>query len=59
MAEEQRVVVVDVKMRFSSMVIFLVKLAIASIPAALIVFFIGLLISAVFGGFFGGLTRHV
>lgn len=59
MADEQQVVVVDVKMRFSSMVIFLVKLAIASIPAALIIFFIGLLISAVFGGVFGGLTRHV
>jgi hypothetical protein len=59
MPEEQRVVVVDVKMRFGSMVIFLVKLAIASIPAAIILFLIGLVLSAVFGGLFTGFSRHV
>lgn len=59
MADEQHVVVVDVKMRFSSMVIFLVKLAIASIPAALILFLLGLLVSAAFGGAMSGISRHV
>jgi len=54
MTDEQRVVVVDVKMRFSSMVVFLVKLAIASIPAAFILFLIGLVLAAVFGSMFGG-----
>ena len=36
METEQRVVVVDVNMKFGSMVAFLVKLAIPFIPAALI-----------------------
>ena len=59
MADEQRVVVVDVKMRFSSMVVFLVKLAIASIPAALILFLLGLLLAAVFGSMFAGMSHRV
>ncbi len=36
---------VDIKMPFSSMVIFMVKWAIASIPAIIILFFIGALVS--------------
>ena len=59
MAEEHQVVVVDVKMRFGSMVVFLVKLAIASIPAAIILFIIVALLTAVFGGIFGGLSHHM
>ncbi|HUP08083.1 MAG TPA: hypothetical protein VMU47_13070 [Caldimonas sp.] len=59
MAEEQQVVVVDIKMRFGSMVVFLVKLAIASIPAAIILFLIGLALTALFGGIIGGVSRHV
>ena len=55
MSEEQRVVVVDVNMRFGSMVVFLVKLAIASIPAAIILFFIGALLTGIFGGIFSGM----
>jgi len=54
----QRVVVVDVKMPFGSMVVFLIKLAIASIPAAIILFFISLIASAIFGGIFAGLSRR-
>lgn len=53
MNEEQRVVVVDVKMRFGSMVIFLVKLAIASIPAAMILVALGYIFAAVFGTLLG------
>jgi len=59
MSEEQHVVVVDIKMRFTSMVIFLVKLAIASIPAAIILFLIGAALSAAFGGFFAGFGHRV
>jgi len=59
MTEEQHVVVVDIRMRFTSMVIFLVKLAIASIPAAIILFLIGAALAAVFGGFFSGLGHRV
>lgn len=59
MSEEQRVVVVDVKMRFPSMVVFLVKLAIASIPAALILFLLGALLTVLFGTFLGGAGRQI
>ncbi len=59
MADEQRVVVVDVKMRFGSMVVFLVKLAIASIPATIILFLLGLLLAAAFGSVFGGLSHRM
>jgi len=47
-ATEQRVVVVDVTMKFWSMVIFPVKLAIAFIPAAIILFVVGALIVGLF-----------
>ena len=44
-----KVVVVDIKMRFWSMVVFLVKLAIASIPAIIILFILMLLLFIPFG----------
>lgn len=50
-----QVTVVDVDMPFGSMVFFMVKWAIASIPAFLILILLGALISAVLGGIFGGL----
>ncbi len=46
--EHQQVVVIDVKMRFWSMVVFMVKWAIASIPALII---LGVLLSVFFGIF--------
>jgi len=52
---EQRVVVVDIRMKFWSMVVFMVKLAIASIPAALILFAMALL----FAGLWTGLLRAI
>jgi hypothetical protein len=48
--EKARVVVVDIKIPFLSMVVLLVKWALASIPAILILFAIGALLSALFGG---------
>ena len=57
MEQEQKVVVVDVNMKFGTMVIFLVKLAIAFIPAAIILFFVGVFVVALFGGLVSGLTR--
>jgi hypothetical protein len=56
MEQERRVVVVDVDMKFGTMVFFLVKLTIASIPAAIILFVMGLLVVIAFGGFFAGLS---
>jgi hypothetical protein len=49
--EPARVQIVDIKMPLSSMVVFMVKWAIAAIPAVLILF----VVSAVFAGFLGGL----
>lgn len=48
-----KVTVVDVKMPFGSMVAFMVKWAIASIPAIIILIILGAIASAVFGGIFG------
>jgi hypothetical protein len=57
MSEENRneVTVVDIKMPFMSMVVFLVKVAIASIPAFIILTIIFGLLSVIFGGIFGGM----
>ena len=43
------VIITDIKMRFGSMVIFMVKWAIASIPAMIILFLVGFLVMGVFG----------
>ena len=50
--------VVDIKMPFGSMVVFLVKLAIASIPAVIILFMLGSVLSALFGGLLLGIGHH-
>jgi len=52
--EKNEVVVVDVKIPFWSMVTLLVKWALASIPALIILFFVGVALSALFGVIFHG-----
>lgn len=54
MEQEQKVVVVDVNMKFGTMVVFLVKLAVAFIPAAIILCFIGFVFFILFVAVFGG-----
>ena len=56
MDEERKVVVADFNMPFGSMVSFMVKWALASIPAILILGIFFVIISAVFGGCIAGLT---
>ncbi|MGA7799766.1 MAG: hypothetical protein WCC36_03065 [Gammaproteobacteria bacterium] len=51
---ESRVVVTDVRMPFLSMVIFMVKWAVASIPALIILALLWSLVTALFGGLTGG-----
>ncbi|MFO7610570.1 MAG: hypothetical protein R6X35_15515 [Candidatus Krumholzibacteriia bacterium] len=51
-----RVIVQDVRMSFGSMVVFMIKWTIASIPAMLILGLIGGMIAVIFGGFFAGLA---
>ncbi|MDR0775744.1 MAG: hypothetical protein LBE81_03785 [Azonexus sp.] len=57
MEQEQKVVVVDVDMKFGTMVLFLVKLTIAFIPAAVILFFVSLGATALFNVLFSALLR--
>ena len=45
----QPVTIEDIKMPFSSMVVFMIKWAIASIPAFIILFLIGMMVMGVFG----------
>ncbi|NTU92800.1 MAG: hypothetical protein HGB29_07245 [Chlorobiaceae bacterium] len=53
--DEQRVVVTDLNMPFGSMVVFLIKLALASIPALLIVWFVMMVLLMLFMTMFGGI----
>ena len=53
----QQVAITDVDMPFWSMVRFMVKWAVASIPAFVILFIIAFLITIVLAGFLGGLGR--
>jgi hypothetical protein len=52
--EKQEVVVTNIKIPFTSMVVLLVKLALASIPALIILFFIFGILGIIFGGWFHG-----
>ena len=54
MADDRReMVVIDIKIPFVSMVILMVKWAIAAIPALFILFIIGALLSMILGMMFG------
>ncbi len=48
-----RVVVTDIHMSFGSMVVFIVKWAIAAIPAMVILFFVGAMLAAALGSILG------
>ena len=50
------IVVTDIQMPFWSMVVFMVKAAIAFIPAFIILICLGVVASIMFGGVIGGLT---
>ena len=54
--EDRYVIVTDVQMKFWSMVTFMVKWAVASIPAVIILLILGSVLSVVFAGFFAGLS---
>jgi hypothetical protein len=55
--ETQYVVVTDIRMPFLSMVVFMVKWVVASIPAFIILSVIGSILMMLFGGMMGG-VRH-
>lgn len=52
------VVVVDIKMPFMSMVVFMVKWAIASIPAIIILTVLVVIFGGIFGGFLGAMGHR-
>jgi hypothetical protein len=56
--DKREVVVTDVKIPFWSMVVLLVKWAIAAIPALIILLVIGAVASAVMAAIFGGAMHH-
>ena len=47
-------IVRDVEMSFGSMVVFIIKWTLASIPALIILFVIGLVLASMFGGLIAG-----
>ena len=51
----QEIVVTDAKIPFMSMVVLLVKWALAAIPAMIILIVIGMVLSMIFGALFGGM----
>ena len=52
MADRQEVVIKDIEMSFGSMVIFIIKWTLASIPALIVLLLVGVLFSVVFGSLF-------
>lgn len=55
---EKHVVVTDINMPFMSMVIFMVKWVIASIPAFIILSILGAVITGILGTFMSGMGRY-
>jgi len=56
--QRQAIVVTDIDMPFGSMIRFMVKWSIASIPALIILMFLGTLVWGVLIGIFGSLIHH-
>ena len=54
----QRVVITDIRMSFESMVVFMVKWAIASIPAMIILMVVFTVVSSIFVGLFTAAGRY-
>lgn len=52
---ENRVVVADISMPFLSMMIFMIKWVIASIPAFIILSILGGIVTAILGAIMGGM----
>ena len=52
---EKRVVVIDFSMPFLSMMIFMIKWVIASIPAFIILSILGGIVTAILGAIMGGM----
>jgi hypothetical protein len=49
--------IIDIRMPFGSMVVFMIKWALAAIPAVIILFFIVALFGGLFAGLFSGISH--
>jgi hypothetical protein len=58
MENQSEVTITDIKMPFGSMVVFMVKAAIASIPAVIILTIIYGVVAFMMAGIFGGMSRY-
>ena len=56
-ADDNNVVITDIKMPFISIVVFMVKAAIAAIPAIIILGILASVATMLLGGLFGGMGR--
>jgi len=54
----QKVSITDVDMPFGSMVVFILKWTLASIPAMIILVVLGAVMVGIFGGLIAGLTHR-
>ena len=52
-----RVVITGVQIPFGDMVVLILKLVLASIPAYLILFILSVFVAGIFGGIFAGMMR--
>ena len=55
---DKRVVVTDIRMPFLSMMVFMIKWVIASIPAFIILSILGAIVTAILGTLMGGLGHY-
>ena len=54
-----QVTIVDIKMPFWSLVVFMVKAAIAAIPAIIILTVLGAIVTTLFAAIFGGIGMRM
>jgi hypothetical protein len=55
---DKRVVVTDIRMPFLSMMVFMIKWVIASIPAFIILSILGAIVTAILGTLMGGMGHY-
>lgn len=55
---DKRVVVTDIRMPFFSMMIFMIKWVIASVPAFIILSILGAIVTAIFGALMRGIGHY-
>lgn len=58
MEGRQEVAIVDIDMPFMSMVVLIIKMALAAIPAMIILSILFAIVGAFIGGIFGGMSSY-